>query len=113
MNRSRIYLIQGIYYLITGLWPVVDITSFMLVTGPKTDIWLVKMVGLLTASIAISFISSFKKAASVLGILSVCSALSYLAIDVFYYFNGTISVVYLGDALMEILIIAGLLFTRK
>ncbi|VTR52312.1 Uncharacterised protein [Sphingobacterium thalpophilum] len=46
--------IQGIYYCLTGIWPVIHISSFMAVTGPKTDLWLVKMVGLLSLAIGLS-----------------------------------------------------------
>jgi hypothetical protein len=41
-----IALFQGSYYLITGLWAILDIKSFMTITGPKCDVWLVKMLGL-------------------------------------------------------------------
>jgi hypothetical protein len=33
----------------TGLWPLVSIGTFQQVTGPKTDLWLVKTVGVLIA----------------------------------------------------------------
>lgn len=33
--------IQGCYYLITLIWPLVHIKSFMAVTGYKRDVWLV------------------------------------------------------------------------
>jgi len=36
--------LQGLYWLVTGLWGLIDVHSFMKVTGPKTDIWLVKTV---------------------------------------------------------------------
>jgi hypothetical protein len=113
MNRSHIYLSQAIYYFITGLWPVVHISSFMSVTGPKTDVWLVKMVGLLTAAIAITLFSSYKKSSSTTKVLSITSALAYLSIDVFYYFNGTLSAVYLADAGIELLIILLVLTGKK
>ena len=38
---------QGLYYLFTGLWPLFSLRTFMAVTGPKVDGWLVKTVGLL------------------------------------------------------------------
>ncbi len=28
---------QGVFYLATGIWPLVNIQSFEMVTGPKTD----------------------------------------------------------------------------
>lgn len=42
-----IAMIQGLYYLLTSLWGLLHIESFMMVTGPKFDIWLVKMVSVL------------------------------------------------------------------
>ena len=42
-------MIQGAYFLATGIWPLLHLASFMRVTGPKTDRWLVKTVGALVA----------------------------------------------------------------
>ncbi|MBV8580277.1 MAG: hypothetical protein JOZ86_06540, partial [Candidatus Eremiobacteraeota bacterium] len=48
--RAATYLrVMAAYYLATGLWPLLDMRSFELVTGRKTDRWLVKMVGALAA----------------------------------------------------------------
>ena len=44
-------LVQGAFYAATGLWALVDLGSFMAVTGPKTDHWLVKTVGILVTVI--------------------------------------------------------------
>lgn len=46
--------VQGIYFLLTGLWPLVSIESFQWVTGPKTDLWLVYCVGCLVAVIGVT-----------------------------------------------------------
>jgi hypothetical protein len=35
---------QAMFYVITGLWPLVSLGSFERVTGPKTDDWLVHIV---------------------------------------------------------------------
>jgi hypothetical protein len=51
---SYILLVQGIYWLVTGVWGLVDIVSFMKVTGPKTDVWLVKTVSVLIVVISLS-----------------------------------------------------------
>ena len=88
------------YYLVTGIWPIIDIKSFMAVTGPKTDIWLVKMVGLLTISISIQMFAELKNRSSSLR-LPITAALSYLIIDSYYALNGTISKVYLADGLLQ------------
>lgn len=49
-------LVQGIYTLLTALWALVDIKSFMEVTGPKTDVWLVKTVAVVLLPIAVCFL---------------------------------------------------------
>jgi hypothetical protein len=105
MRTKYILLLQSIYYFLTGLWPLVDITSFMKVTGPKTDIWLVKMVGLLTIAISIALFNSYRTHNHTSTVLAVCSASAYLVIDVYYYYNGQISFVYLIDAFIEAMII--------
>lgn len=41
--------IQGGFYLVTGLWPLVSGGTFQRVTGFKADFWLAQTVGLLLA----------------------------------------------------------------
>ena len=53
-TRHRILTFQSAYYILTGLWPLVHFASFELVTGPKTDDWLVRMVGLLVVLIGVT-----------------------------------------------------------
>jgi len=103
--------LQGVYYIITGLWPVVNIYSFELISGPKTDDWLVKTVGLLAASIGLVLLVAARGARpSAEGIvLGIASALSFTAIDVFYVLDGTLLEVYLLDALLEVCIVVLLL----
>ena len=84
MRKSHCLLIQAIYYVVTGLWPVIDIASFIRITGPKTDVWLVKMVGLLTVAIAITLFSGYRKAVMPTIVLSIASASAYILIDVFF-----------------------------
>lgn len=47
----KVALVQGIYFLITGIWPLLSMKTFLLITGPKTDLWLVKTFGLILAVI--------------------------------------------------------------
>ena len=49
-------LIQGAYFVATGVWSRVDIDSFQRVTGPKTDLWLVNTVGVLVTAIGLGLI---------------------------------------------------------
>lgn len=94
---------QATYILITAVWPLLDIDSFMQVTGYKTDIWLVKTVGALLIPIAATlymhlFIRTDHRPAIALGSLT---AFAFIFIDLYYSFNDVISDIYLADALVE------------
>lgn len=108
---KRILLFQGIYYLLTGLWPLLHLRSFLAVTGDKTDIWLVKMVGLLAATIGIYLIYSIRQHPARL--LAILSAISFGSIDVYYVYHNIISPVYLGDAIIEGILIVLLAILKK
>src|SRR5690606_12434688 len=97
-----IFGLQGLYYLLTGIWPVIHIYSFMFLTGYKTDVWLVKMVGLLSVAIGLSLLIRTRHPDKV---LSPGAASAFLAIDVFYTAKGTISLIYLPDAFLQAIII--------
>lgn len=99
--------LQGLYYLLTGIWPVIHINSFMLLTGYKTDIWLVKMVGLLAAVIGLSLLLRTKHPDKM---LSIGAALAFISIDVYYTANGIISSIYLADALLQMITIMLVMF---
>ena len=95
---------QGIYTLLTALWPLIDIQSFMWATGPKTDIWLVKTVGVCLTAIALSLLSSLFVPSHPLPsiVLGGCTAVGMACIDFYYTFTDTISAIYLWDGLLEI-----------
>ena len=43
--------LQGIYWLLTGVWPFLHLPSFLWVTGPKEDLWLLYTVSILITAI--------------------------------------------------------------
>lgn len=100
-------LVQGLYFFVTGLWPILDITTFMEVTGPKNDIWLVKMVGALTVAISLLLLVIAKRRHITIEslILILGSSVSYLTIDLYYSLNKVISYIYLGDAVIQVIIL--------
>jgi hypothetical protein len=101
---SGLAVAQGVFYLATGLWPLLDIFSFQVVTGPKTDLWLVRTVGVLVTVIGAVLLASARNR-SVRGeivLLAVGSALGLAAIDLIYALSGRISAVYLADAVVEV-----------
>jgi hypothetical protein len=108
---KNVVYFQALYYFLTGIWPLIDIRTFMMVTGPKTDIWLVKMVGILTVAIALNLFYLLRTKHFIL--LAISSALGYLLIDVYYSLNGTISLIYLADAFVQLILISTLLLLRR
>jgi len=95
--------LQALYYLVTGLWPLVNIASFQEITGPKTDLWLVWTVGALIALVgAVLFVSAARHRFSVeTAVLAIGSAILLMAVDITFVSTRTIPVVYLLDALAE------------
>src|SRR5687767_15668599 len=100
-------IIQGFYFLLTGVWPLVSIRTFQMVTGPKTDLWLVKTVGALIAVIGgILIMAGFRGNVSPeIFLLAVASAFALTIVDINYVSKGTISRIYLVDAVAEIVLI--------
>lgn len=109
MNHfTRIVLFgQSIYFLLTGIWPLISIESFQAVTGPKVDLWLVKMVGLLAAVIGLSLLVAtvYKRLLLETFILAIGSAASFAIIDLVYALSGRISPIYLLDAAFQVILI--------
>jgi hypothetical protein len=108
MKRSeKIALLQGTYFFLTGVWPILHLESFLWVTGPKTDLWLIKTVGLLIAVVgAAIFLAGIRsRVTPEIKWLAVGSAAGLAFIDVYYYLDGTLRWVYLLDAGAEAVLI--------
>lgn len=103
LNRRNIALSHGAFLTVAGVWPVVGMRTFQLVTGPKTDTWLVKTVGSLIAVVGVRVMDDARRGrvrgdtawlgigvAAVLGVIS-C----------FYSLKRRISRIYLLDSLAE------------
>lgn len=100
---------QGLYILLTAIWPLVDIHSFMAVTGPKTDVWLVKTVGALLIPIALTMLAQEHLQADrrLLALLGGGTAIAFIGIDFYYALNDIISNIYLADGVIEIAFLCG------
>jgi uncharacterized membrane protein YjjB (DUF3815 family) len=113
-------LVQGFYFLLTGVWPLVSIRTFQLVTGFKTDNhtgragdhWLVMTVGVLVTAIALTLLfAAWRRDVRVQTVvLAVGSSLGLTAIDVIYVARGVIDRIYLLDAGIEVVLIAAWMF---
>jgi hypothetical protein len=111
----RLALLQGLFYVITGVWPLTDIESFMWVTGPKDDIWLVRTVGLLITATGAVLLYAWKRreVSRPIAILAIANAAFLTFVDVFYSSLGVISKIYLLDAAVEVILIALWVYTLR
>ena len=100
---------QGLYYFITGLWALLSMRTFEKVTGPKTDHWLVKTIGLMLVVIGLALITGGvrKTITPEMAVLGVGTAGVLLGIDVFYVSIKKIPRIYLLDTVAELVLIVG------
>ena len=98
---------QGLYYLVTGIWPLVSRRTFESVTGPKADWWLVKTLGTLISVVgAVLVIAGVRRHTTIeSSALAVGSAAGLAACDMVFVARRRISPVYLLDALSEIVLL--------
>jgi hypothetical protein len=95
--------IQGIIYLLAGIWPVIHMKSFEIVTGPKVDHWLVRTVGLLIFLCGLMLVGSWWRESIPwqVAFTGIGFAVVLTLIDLYYVLKKRISKVYLLDALLQ------------
>ena len=104
---------QSLFYIVMGAWPLVPLRSFLYVTGPKKDIWLLNTVSWLIlavgAALAVTCLEESYSLASL--VLAVLTSAFLAGIDIYFSHKKVISKVYLFDAGVEILFLIGLLLS--
>lgn len=100
--------IQGAYFALAGIWPLLHMSSFLWVTGPKHDLWLVQTVAVLVLAIGIALLVAWWRGgpspeAALLGALA---AAGLALVDVVFVATATIRPIYLLDALVEVALLA-------
>lgn len=102
-----IAFIQAVYFIATGVWPIVHMRSFLAFTGPKTDLWLVKCVGILVIAIGMALLLAAwrDEISATIIILAIASAAGLCAIDIIHVAKRVIPKIYLTDAAAEIALI--------
>lgn len=103
MSRT-LGVVHGVYYLATGVWPLLHMRSFEAVTGPKHDRWLVHTVGAVVGAFGAALLGSAARRppSRDLQVAATSLAASLAAIDVVYVARRRISPIYLADAVLEI-----------
>ena len=99
---------QGAFYVATGVWPLFSMRTFMAVTGPKVDQWLVKTVGLLVGVTGAVLLLAvwLDRFTPEVALLAVGNAAALTTIDIYYVAVRRIAPIYLADAAVEALLIA-------
>lgn len=98
-----ILLFEGIYLVVTGVWPLVWMDGFLAATGPKQELWLVRTVGLLAAIIGSTLLLAAQRESypTELAFLAVATAFCFLTVDVVGWAAGQLRWTYLLDALVQ------------
>ncbi|MFL5801584.1 MAG: hypothetical protein ACJ8CR_07555 [Roseiflexaceae bacterium] len=114
MPDNLLALVQGLFYIVTGVWLLLSIRCFEWVTGPKTDRWLVKTAGVLITAIgaALTMAGLRRSVTGELRLLAISSALGLTGIDVIYVARGRIAKIYLLDAVVELALVVAWLRDR-
>jgi hypothetical protein len=115
MKAYTVAKLQGLYWFVTGVWPYLHLKSFLIVTGPKADIWLLYTVSVLITIVGgILLVAGIRKQVTPeLKWLGIAGAAGLTGIDMYYALNDVIWDVYLLDAIGEVLIILLWLWAGK
>lgn len=102
-----IAILQGVYWTVTGVWPLVHMPSFLWVSGPKEDLWLVRTVALLLTVVGIVLLMAGvkKRITPEIKWLGIGGAASMAFIDFYYALSDVIWDIYMLDGVLEIILI--------
>lgn len=75
--------VQGLYYVVTGLWPFLHLRSFLWVVGPKLDRFQLSVTAALIVAIGTSLLAAAVRSrpSASAAVLSIGSALAFIAVD--------------------------------
>lgn len=108
----RIAAAHSFFYVVTGVWPLVHMPSFLAVTGPESKperaLWLVQTVASLIVAVgAVVGVAALRRRFTLETVLTATGvALALAAVDVILVSKGHISAIYLWDAAAESLLVA-------
>ena len=104
INATRL---QGGYYLLGGLWPLVNFRSFEAVTGPKPDRFVTEVASALYVAIGTSLVAAGRRPARQLRVLALLTALASAGFDLRH--RPAVRPIYTAEAALEgVLLLASL-----
>lgn len=106
---------HGFYFVVMGLWPVVNLPTFEQVSGNKAEDWLAVTVGWLLTVIGLVLLLAAlrRRVALEIFVLGIGTALALVGLDVVYVVTKTIPPVYVLDIVAEGLFIALWVFAAR
>ena len=109
LSQRDVAFSQGVYFLATGMWPLLHLESFESMTGPKADKWLVRTVGMLVGVTGALLLRAAvrDRVTPEISALGVASAASLGAVDTLYAIRGHVSRIYLADSAVHGAFVAG------
>jgi hypothetical protein len=112
---GRLAIGQSAYFLVTGIWPLIELRTFEAISGPKVDDWLVKTVGVQVGVVGgvLALAANRQRVTPEVELLAIGSALGLAAIDVVYVSRRRIRPIYLLDAVVELGFVAGWVVARR
>lgn len=98
---------QALYYILTGLWPLVSMPTFLRVSGPKTDLWLVQIVAalVLLIGIVIALATLRQNQSPEVIVLAMGAAIAFAGADIIFHAQRIIPRIYLVDAAIQLAIL--------
>ncbi|MBB6611710.1 hypothetical protein H7F15_11730 [Pontibacter sp. Tf4] len=107
MKVYVVSIVQGLYWFVTGIWPFLHLKSFVWVTGPKQDYWLLYTVAVLITVIGAVLLAAGlrRQVTAEIKWLGIGGAAGLAGIDLFYALSDLISDIYLLDAAGEAILI--------
>src|SRR5688500_12191527 len=90
-------LVQGAYYAVFAIWPLLHMRSFMAISGPKVDQWLVRTVSVLLLCSAAALFLGMREISPSPPVLAIAigNAVVLAGIDIYYSLIGRIWKTYL------------------
>jgi hypothetical protein len=113
-RAANLELVQGAYYLATGVWPLVSPATFQAVTGRKRELWQSQTVGALTTVVGsvLAYAGARKRRPSEVALLAIGSAAALAAVEIVYVAKRRIPSIYLSDAAAQLVLMGAWLFGR-
>jgi hypothetical protein len=111
--RRAVAAAQSFVYVTSGVWPILSLRTFELVTGRKRDKWLVQTMGAFIAAVgvALGVAARKRRVAREAVVLGVASAATLAVCDVVFVKKVDLRRVYLIDAIVEGAFVAGWLLS--